>query len=171
MRKILSDPLTMFEDTRITGRGTEEMKTNDVAGRFVEGELGVAIDVGRPNVGTYMRDVDTIASALAKLGVRFAKENPVTALMDIDTGHLSEEVLNERVISAIIEFFIKPQQLPEVIEVLREVGKKIDTVFSVGVISKVNTEEGGAQFLQEVRGLGVEPLANVKTNIGLGRAK
>ena len=34
-----SDPLTFHPDTEITGRGTSEMKTNDITGRFRE-EVG-----------------------------------------------------------------------------------------------------------------------------------
>ena len=48
VRSVLSDPLTITEESGIAGRGTEEMKTNDVTGRFKRGFVGVAIEMGRP---------------------------------------------------------------------------------------------------------------------------
>ncbi len=51
VRSILSDPLTIATESGISGRGTEEMKTNEVTGRFKRGEVGIGIEVGRPVTG------------------------------------------------------------------------------------------------------------------------
>ncbi len=51
VRAILSNPLTEYKGSQVPGRGTEEMKTNDVSGRFRPGEVGVGIELGRPGVG------------------------------------------------------------------------------------------------------------------------
>ena len=51
IRNIFSDPISVFKETGVSGRGTEESKTNDVTHRFKKGEVGFAIDVGRPNAG------------------------------------------------------------------------------------------------------------------------
>ena len=54
IRSLMSDVLTIAEESQISGRGTEEMKTNEVTGRFKPGMTGVAIEVGRPITGTRM---------------------------------------------------------------------------------------------------------------------
>lgn len=52
----ISNP-TIRKVTGIPGRGTEEVKTNDVTGRIQREEIGLCIDIGRPNVGTTIEDV------------------------------------------------------------------------------------------------------------------
>ena len=87
VRSILSDPLTVAEESGISGRGTEEMKTNEVTGRFKLGTVGIGIEVGRPVTGARFYDVEKVARAVAKLGVEFEKINPTTSLMsDPGTG-------------------------------------------------------------------------------------
>jgi len=61
IRSRFSDPLESHPDTEIMGRGTAEMKTNDVTGRFVEGEVGFAVEMGRPGVSTSFADVEKVA--------------------------------------------------------------------------------------------------------------
>ena len=39
------------ESTGVHGRGTEEVKTNDVSGRVQVGEVGFTIEFGRPSTG------------------------------------------------------------------------------------------------------------------------
>ena len=51
VRSVLSDVLTIAPESGISGRGTEEMKTNEVTGRFKHGWAGVGIEVGRPTLG------------------------------------------------------------------------------------------------------------------------
>src|SRR3990172_552798 len=34
------------------GRGTQEMKTNDITGRFPRGRIGLGAELGRPGTGT-----------------------------------------------------------------------------------------------------------------------
>jgi formate hydrogenlyase subunit 6/NADH:ubiquinone oxidoreductase subunit I len=58
IRSLMSDVLTIAEESQISGRGTEEMKTNEVTGRFKPGMTGVAIEVGRPITGARMYDVE-----------------------------------------------------------------------------------------------------------------
>ena len=48
VRGTFSNPLVEHKETRVPGRGTEEMKTNDVTGRFKWGEAGMAVEMGRP---------------------------------------------------------------------------------------------------------------------------
>ena len=121
VRSILSNPLIEFKGSQVPGRGTEEMKTNDVSGRFRPGEVGVGVELGRPGVGSYFKDVEVIAMALAPLGYEFAAENPVTHFMsDQNTGKLRDDILNEKATSAIIEGKCKLEDLPKVLEAVKK---------------------------------------------------
>ena len=51
VRRAFSDPRVPHESTGVEGRGTEEVKTNDVSGRVQVGEVGFTIEFGRPGVG------------------------------------------------------------------------------------------------------------------------
>lgn len=170
-RKIMSDPSAISAKTKIGGRGTVEMKTNDITGRFRMGYAGVGVEMGRPGVGTRLRDVETVAMALTAIGVKWEEDNPITALMaDKTTGKFRDELLNEKVLSGILEFTVKSEQLPLVLETLKSVEDKIDTVFSLGVISKLgeNLEDPNYDTLLS---LGYKPYPNMKVNIGLGKPR
>ena len=86
VRSILSDPLTIAAESGISGRGTEEMKTNEVTGRFKAGEVGIGIEVGRPVTGARFRDVEKIAQAVADFGGRVRKLQP-DHLADVGCCH------------------------------------------------------------------------------------
>jgi ferredoxin len=169
IRSLMSDVLTIAPESQISGRGTEEMKTNEVTGRFPRGVAGVAIEVGRPITGTRLRDVEKIAMAVAALNVEFEKINPTTSMMsDVKTGKFKDELLNEKVLSAIIEFCVKVEQLPELFGILKTVEKQIDSVFSLDVACRLNPDGSNpTQSYIASAGLWVAP--NGKTNVGLGR--
>src|SRR5262245_42312693 len=57
VRRAFSDPRVPHESTGIVGRGTEEVKTNDVTGRVQVGEVGFTIEFGRPGVGVRFNEV------------------------------------------------------------------------------------------------------------------
>ena len=169
IRRSFSDPAPQHGMTGIPGRGTEEMKTNDVAGRYGVGEAGLALDIGRPGVGTYLRDVEKIYQKLVNLGITFEEKNPLTALLkEEDRGAFKEEVLNEKVLSIIIEFKVSSSRLEEVLQVLEKCAAEVDTVFSVGLIDKVS-DDGSMKNYEKARQLGYQPSINAKVNIGIGR--
>jgi hypothetical protein len=169
VRSLMSDVLTIAEESKISGRGTEEMKTNEVTGRFRPGEAGVAIEVGRPVLGTRMMDVEKIARAVATLNVGFEPQNPVTSMMsDPSTGKFKNELLNEKVLSAIIEFRVHLEQLPELFEILKSVSSQIETVFSLDLATKI-APDGTVPTDEYVRQAGLAVAPNGKTNVGLGR--
>lgn len=170
VRGIMSNPLIEFKGSQVPGRGTEEMKTNDVKGAFLPGEVGVGIELGRPGVGAYFRDVEIVGMALmrADIGYGLAAENPVTHFMtDKTTGKLRDELLGEKATSAIIEGKCKLERLPEVLKILEEAARKVDTVFSVEVITKV-PPEGEVPLVPILEKLGVWYSVNSKNNMGLG---
>ncbi len=169
IREPFSNPHIKHPSTSGQGRGTEEMKTNEVTGRYRFGMVGVAVEMGRPGVGTSFRDLQTVAMAIAQSGVEFESRNPVAELMaDSKTGKINEEVLNERVLSAILEFKVKIEKLKEVLITLKEVSAKIDTVFSLDLISRVHPD-GSTPVLAIAKEAGFSPRPNAKTNVGLGR--
>ena len=169
IRAIFSNPLSECKETGVTGRGTEEMKTNDVVGRFGPNDIGFAVDVGRPNVGTRLKEVEKLTKVVAEIGVLFAPDNPLTFLMkNKQTGELKPEVRNENVISSIIEFKVGLDKVLGVVRALKKVAKNIDTVFSVGVISRVGVDGSiPVRSLLESERIDIRP--NGKTNLGLGR--
>jgi hypothetical protein len=157
------------KETGVPGRGTEEMKTNEVTGRFKRGSWGMAVEVGRPGVGARLKDLERIAMVLAKKGIVFEPRNPVTFLFeDVKTGRLKPGLGNEKVLSAIIEFEVKPHQLREVLETLKEISGKVETVFSVDLISFPEERERGPA-LEVAKQLGFSVYPNGKVNLGLGR--
>jgi NAD-dependent dihydropyrimidine dehydrogenase PreA subunit len=169
LRVVFSDPTAVFKETGVPGRGTEEMKTNDVTGRFKRGWVGIALEFGRPGMGARFRDVDKAAQVLARLGAKFEPKNPVTFLMeDVNTGKIKDEVLNEKVLSAIIECLFPIEKLKDVLMALKKISKETTTVFSVPCICRADPD-GSFPVEKILRELGVPYYINGKNNVGLGR--
>lgn len=165
----LSDPTETKASTGVPGRGTEESKTNDVTGRTKKGEVGIAIDMGRPGVGLRISDAEKVAMAVAKVGLVFEECSPLTEIMaDRTTGKLKEEYLSAHLLSIIVEGTVPVAGFGKVIEALREVEGQIDTVFSLGVITRVD-DEGNSAVLAEMEKLGLPLPIRGKVNVGLGR--
>lgn len=168
---VISDPTETHGSTGVPGRGTEEAKTNDVTGRYKRGEVGIGIDMGRPGLGCYLRDVQTVAMAVTQAGVKLegADTTPLASLMtDLNTGKIKDEYLNTRVLSVIIEGKCPMENLPNVLRALREVEGKIDTVFSLGLVSRVDAD-GKSPVPDILEKAGLPRPIRGKVNVGLGR--
>ncbi len=171
LRMRFSDPWISHPSTNVPGRGTEEMKTNEVTGRFKHGCCGIAAELGRPGIGTRFHDVQKVAMACAELGVEFEPLNPVTAIMtDPAKGTIQEEFLNEKALSAIVEFICPNENVTTVLKRLKEVAATLDTVFSLDICCRANDDKTFAMD-QFIRDAGITPSLNGKTNIGLGRPR
>jgi ferredoxin len=169
LRAQFSDPLVVHPSTGVGGRGTEEIKTNDVTNRLKLGDVGVVVELGRPGLGTRFRDVQKVAMALAGLGVAFEPRNPVTALMtDTATGEMRPDVLGEKVLSCIIELKAPLALTPRILETLRAVAADIDTVVSVGIGTRCGTD-GSLAYEPLVEEAGFTLSLNGKTSLGMGR--
>jgi ferredoxin len=169
VRRAFSDPRVPHESTGVHGRGTEEVKTNDVSGRVNIGEVGFTIEFGRPGVGVRFRDIQKMCTALAQAGVAFEKKNPVTSLMsDIATGTIREDILDEKVLSAIVEIKVSLERAEEIIRLVWEVEKRIETVVALGVGVRCDSEGEENVVAPMLEKLGYK-LERAKTNIGLGR--
>ena len=169
VRRAFSDPQVPHESTGVHGRGTEEVKTNDVTDRVHVGEVGYVIEFGRPGIGVRFREIQKMTQALAAMGTAFEERNPVTHMMsDRKTGTLRDDILNEKILSAIVEFKTTIAEASAVLRRVDEVAKTLDTVVAVGVSTRC--DERGGSALDAL--LGEEGFSWVrgKTNLGLGRA-
>ena len=168
IRAIFSDPTIKHESTGVSGRGTEEMKTNDITNNFVEGKIGFSIELGRPGVGAYLSDLEKVVKQLKRMKVDFARDNPVMDLIvDQQSGALRPEVLNEKVLSAIAEFIIEEDRAIEFITEIKDfLSRELDSVATVSVISKADAN-GDCPFRETLRSAGHEVYPNGKVNIGL----
>ncbi|MEZ5401847.1 MAG: 4Fe-4S binding protein [Bryobacteraceae bacterium] len=169
VRRAFSDPRVPHESTGVEGRGTEEVKTNDVSGRVGEGEVGFTIEFGRPGVGVRFHEIQKMTMRLARAGVPFEKKNPVTTLLkDAATGEIREDILNEKIMSAIVEIKVPVARVEEIVALVREVEAEVDTVVCLGV--GVRCDENGDDTVVRpiLERLGYHP-QRAKTNIGLGR--
>ena len=169
VRRAFSDPRVPHESTGVEGRGTEEVKTNDVSGRVVVGEVGFTIEFGRPGVGVRFRDIEKMTRRLAQGGVAFEKKNPITTLLkDPKTGDMKDDILDEKIMSAIVEIKVPIERTEEIVRMVREVEQQVDTVVVLGV--GVRCDENGDDniVLPILEKLGYHP-QRAKTNTGLGR--
>ena len=168
LRQLFSDPLVEHAATGVPGRGTEEMKTNDVTARFGAGEVGLLLDVGRPGLGARLADVELLTVALAAEGLRVETCNPTSALVaDPATGRLRPDVLDERVLSLVLEYTVPLARLATVLACLRRACATLPTVCSVGLVSLVGPDDG-LPVLPALAALGLEVSANAKVNLGFG---
>jgi NAD-dependent dihydropyrimidine dehydrogenase PreA subunit len=173
LRKYFSDPAATHKATGIQGRGTEESKTNDVTGRVQPDEVGIAIEVGRPTLGMGLHDVQKISRALARAGITEIEEcNPIHSMYaDEKTGDLKPEMLNEKVLSAIIEISVPKDRVPIVFRTIKEVAREVDSVFTVDCFSRLGPNLTiQPDVLKMIADAGFTWRPNAKINMGLGRA-
>ncbi len=169
VRRAFSDPTVPHESTGVEGRGTEEVKTNDVTGRVKVGEVGFTIEFGRPGVGVRFREIQHMCWALAKANVSFEKRNPITSLMsDVPSGTLRPDILDEKLMSAIVEIKVPVERAEEVIRLVWAVEKELNTVVVLGVATRCEENGDETVVMSTLKRLGYDP-QRAKTNIGLGR--
>jgi hypothetical protein len=118
-----------------------------------------------------MYDVEKIAMACVNAGVKLEGKDttPLAALMpDIATGKLEPDVLNHRLLSVIVEGNCAEEELPEVLKALKKVAGEIETVFSLGLIMRVD-ENGYNPALKCLDELGIPQPHRAKINVGQGK--
>ncbi len=168
VRRAFSDPLVPHESTGVAGRGTEEVKTNDVTGRVKTREAGFTVEFGRPGIGVRFRDIDRVARALGAAGVTFEPMNPVTSLMtDAKIGAIRDDILDEKVLSVIVEVKAELERVPDVLRTIRSMSDQVSTVISVGVSARCDAR-GGTDLDALLHAEGFR-FWRGKTNLGLGR--
>jgi ferredoxin len=168
VRRAFSDVTATHESTGIHGRGTEEVKTNDVTKRVKAGEAGFVVEFGRPAIGVYFRDISTMTQALAAEGATFEDRNPVTQLMsDRQRGLIKPDILNEKVLSAIVEFKTTLSRVEHFLDVIEHVAPRLNTVVALGVAAVCDPD--GANPIEDMMLRRGYPIIRGKTNLGLGR--
>jgi len=173
IRKYFSDNQYKWpENMRYTtgyGRGTEECKTNDRTGKFKYGQIGIVVELGRPNAGTYLYNAEKIIQTLMEAGAEMGEKSPMTAMIsDKEKGLLREDIRNERVLSCIVEGKVNIENLERALNMLKKVSLQIDTVFSLGLVTRmVNGFESPIEPVLTKMGIDVRP--NSKINLGMGR--
>jgi len=169
LRREFSDPGVPHSTTKGHGRGTEESKTNDVTGRVKRGRVGMGMEFGRPGIATRFTELEKMTKALAKVGVHFEQNNPVTFLLaDQATGALREDLKNERVLSAILEVEFDVDKLPLIVRAVKEVAPTLETVFSWGCFTRLD-DNMDTPVIKMLQALDIPVRPNAKVNMGLGR--
>jgi NAD-dependent dihydropyrimidine dehydrogenase PreA subunit len=174
IRAAFSDPAVqypedLFPDLRQGGRGTEEMKTNDVTGNFPRGEFGMTLEFGRPGIGTRLKEVEKVTTLLTSMGVHFEDSNALYFLLeDPEKGTIKRELLEEKLLSIIVEFSISETLLEKMVRELLAVLQNLDTVVSWGLVSRFE-EDGSLPVIERLEGLGLTVRPNAKVNMGMGR--
>ena len=79
-----------------------------------------------------------------------------------------KQLLDEKVLSIIIEFIVPSSRMKEILEALKSCAAEIDTVFSVGLVDRVS-EDGSMENAKRAGELGYLVSVNAKVNVGLGR--
>ncbi len=106
---------------------------------------------------------------MAKLGAHFEPQNPISSLMaDVQTGELRKEILNEKVMSCVIECDFPAEQMTVALKALEEVAKQVDCAFSIACIGKAESD-GFVPVEKMLKDLKVPYYINSKNNVGLGR--
>ena len=148
---------------------SHDVKDNDVTGRYGPGRVGIIVEMGRPVLGTTLREVQKVTEALAALGIPTLKLREIGDLVvDESTGRLRDDILDEKVNRCYVEVEVSLEQAPIVLQRLREVARGVNTVFAVGLISLVGGD-GSVPTIAVAQELGMEVSINGKTNVGLGR--
>lgn len=172
VRRLFSDPnFSHSTTTQGMGRGTAEMKSNDVTGRFKRGEAGIGIELGRPHTGVWFEDIEKVTMHLMSLGIEFEEKNPLTVLMeDKKKGSFKQELMGEKLLSTIVEFKVPTSELLRAMKFVKELETKVNTVFSVFIVTRVE-DDGSLPNLDILREQGYAVSPNAKINIGLGKPR
>jgi hypothetical protein len=87
------------------------------------------------------------------------------------TGDLKPELMGEKVLSAIMEFKVKRDQLGHVLRTIKQAAREVDSVFVVDVYTRL--EPGltvPKEVIETIEAEGYTRRPNAKINMGLGRA-
>jgi hypothetical protein len=100
--------------------------------------------------------------------VEFESKNPLTNLIDCKTGQLPAEIREEKVLSAIIEITVEEAKLLDVLGLIQETAKGLETVISMDVSCRA-AEDGTWPCAKILKEAGIFYRPNAKINVGLGK--
>lgn len=87
---------------------------------------------------------------------------------DPKKGKLREDVLDEKVLSCVVETLFPIERIEEALNGLREITRKMNTVVSVCSINRAEPD-GSYPLRKKLDELGIPYYINGKQNAGLGR--
>ena len=90
-------------------------------------------------------------------------------MTDVPSGTLRADILNEKVMSAIVEIKVTVDRTEEIVRLVWDVEKKLKTVIALGVGTRCDEKGEDTVVAPILERLGYK-LERAKTNIGLGRA-
>ena len=124
------------------------------------------VELGRPVLGARFYDVEKAVQLFTSYGYRPVKENPVSELIrDPASGLLRKEILNEKVISCVLEFVLPRKESANLLKISGELGNRVDTVFNVCVALRAD-DQGESPFYR-IFPPDVFCLPQAKVNIGI----
>jgi len=86
----------------------------------------------------------------------------------VSSGTLRDDILNEKVMSAIVEIKVPVARTEEIIRVVWDVEKRLDTVVAIGVATRCG-EHGEEVIVAPILERMGYKVQRAKTNIGLGQ--
>ena len=89
-------------------------------------------------------------------------------MLDPSRGVIRPEILDEKVLSAIVEIKTRLEDVPSVLKKIKELSRELATVVSLGVSTRCGN--AGEDRLSEILEREGYPTYRGKTNLGLGRA-
>ena len=89
-------------------------------------------------------------------------------MSDVATGSIREDILDEKVLSAIVEIKVPVARAEEIIRLVWDVEQRIDTVVTIGAGVRCDDQGDDTVVAPMLERLGYD-LARAKTNVGLGR--
>jgi hypothetical protein len=89
-------------------------------------------------------------------------------MSDVSTGTLRSDILDEKVLSAIVEIKVPVERTEEIIRIVWGVEKQLDTVIALGVATRCGEHGEEVVVAPILEQMGYK-LERAKTNIGLGR--
>lgn len=168
LRETFSNPLATHKSTGVGGRGTEGIKTNDSQNRYKRGDLGVFIELGRPVLGARFADVERVVMKFKAHGYDVISHNPIASLVDNqETGALDPEILNEKIISCVVEFLLPDTAANELMAMAQELAGEVESVFNLSIALRADDE--GRPRIDEFFSPDVFRLPNGKVNTGMAQ--
>ena len=89
-------------------------------------------------------------------------------MSDVSTGTMREDILDEKILSAIVEIKVPVERTEEIVHLVHEVEREIDSVVALGVGTRCD-ENGEEHVVGPILARLGYRIERAKTNTGLGR--
>lgn len=166
LRETFSNPMATHKGTGVAGRGTEGIKTNDTQNSYGQDDMGILLELGRPVLGARFSDVEKVVMKFKAHGYEVHAHNPIASLVaDPATGALKPEILNEKIISCVVEFKLPVTAAGELTAMAQELTGEVESVFNLSVA--LRADDAGKPRFDAFFPPDVFRLPNGKANTGM----